>query len=437
MNKQTRWIPSPLRLLADRRRLLVVDLEDSTDGTHLRASVVRRAAKQVVIEGVVESKAAEFEAALADVLRQLRHQSYQVPRRAVLLAPQVVGAVLQLPVDPHSARQTAEMKEMVCWELEPQLVIQGPWPADGQDEECCYGWSPGAPRSETSVSFDNGEVLFEWLACGVSRRLREGWSAAFVNQGLKLEGLYPRVFPEEGEPSSFAGHGDEIENRLLGAANHALGLQNRQQAVCVPARDPRPPYWRRSWIWCSAACGVAVLLVGLLESSLSTQMRAAVAQNALVESELKNATASAASVRDCLAEAQRLEPAVAEQRQLLAEVIEIRELIDSELPTSNHLLPDLLDALADAASEDIVLERVVKTDGTEIEIVAWSISEVAAQEFARALAGHQRLRHLEVADVMVQPEKGRLGLEGHLLQLRLIQTRTPPGTPTLLAKKAE
>jgi len=236
-------------------RLLVVE----RDGFGLRAAVIRAEKKVMVIEQVVVSKLPYFNAALVEAVEQIRKNDKSAPRRAIMLAPEVVPALLELPVDPKNPRPAAQMEEMIRWEMEPYLdqevvtrnigailigrgylsakdaqrvlelmeekksARQLQTPGERQpmirfgeaaielalidnenveeclkiqesfqwdDDEYVCGWT-SQPRQTEGEDEEADQKRHHWLACGLSRGLRERWRKEFAHLQLSLEGIYP------------------------------------------------------------------------------------------------------------------------------------------------------------------------------------------------------------------------------------------------------
>jgi len=223
------------------QQLLVVEY----DGFTLQAVIMAKTQPGMVMSHVSESHLPNAAKALDDVLSHFRAASITIPTKAVLLAPGVIPALLELPVSPNNPRPDFQMQELVKWELEPlvaehtavwpieaillgrgyltyqqaqdiqaeidqlklhkrtvrfdELALQQGLVSRSQVDECMLiqetlqsidddlicGWSP-QPASEDS---DSG--LYHWLACAMGRTQRTQWGKLFHKHGLELNWIFP------------------------------------------------------------------------------------------------------------------------------------------------------------------------------------------------------------------------------------------------------
>lgn len=217
-----------------------------SDGFHLQAVIASVEDGVLSVSKPVESSAIVFKEAVADVVEQLQQTGATIPKCAMLLTPSVVLALLNLPVDPAQPRTDDEMRELVRWEMEPLLaqqiglwsigaILQGRGHIDQSQREAIMarsriaGTRGGARFGELAVELglvnrsqvdealelqtllqevdqelDCGWVVAAademqggsgWLACAVSRGLRERWVQAFELNQLQLDYLYPAIAP--------------------------------------------------------------------------------------------------------------------------------------------------------------------------------------------------------------------------------------------------
>lgn len=90
----------------------------------LRCALARKGKTGVQFGAVVESSKVDFTQAIADVIRQLRRHQRVLPKKAILLTPSVISAVVDLPVSPLRPRSDEEMQELIRWELEGAVSQQ-------------------------------------------------------------------------------------------------------------------------------------------------------------------------------------------------------------------------------------------------------------------------------------------------------------------------
>lgn len=228
-----------------------------TDGFTLRGAVVSRDGKAMAVSCAARSEAAEYKAAVADVVAQARAQGWSGDK-AVLLTPGALATLVELPVSPDAPRPAAQMLELVRWELEPllmqhttlwavgrilvglgflteaqakevldrqqgrknvdagesaleiysfkrygELAIEMGYITHRQMEECLtrQAWLQGS--GEEIACGWAAQLLpkdhtpesgqYPWLVCGVNQGMMQQWAAAFAAEKVVLENLYPLV----------------------------------------------------------------------------------------------------------------------------------------------------------------------------------------------------------------------------------------------------
>ncbi|MHC4222557.1 MAG: hypothetical protein ACYSUN_01080 [Planctomycetota bacterium] len=224
------------------------------DGLGLRGAVAGAERDGVVhFDRLVESRQADPAAALAEVIASLRAAG-SFPQRCVLLTAEATAALVKLPLLAGKPRSPHEMAQLVRWELEPYFAQQsaarqlgailvgrghmghdevaqvtaareerreslsqrealsGPFGSVARDlgliddhqlrealaiesrfaqgdEHAAFacGWTPqrnGGPAE--------GEGS-HWLVAAVPCARRDWWREALAGQGLRLQGIYPRI----------------------------------------------------------------------------------------------------------------------------------------------------------------------------------------------------------------------------------------------------
>jgi hypothetical protein len=95
-----------------------------TDGFSLRAAVLGRSGSEIQVLHAAQSRQGDLTKALAEVMAALEKQGWQPGGKALLLTPDVVPALLELPADPAKPKTLAQMEELVRWEMEPLMLQQ-------------------------------------------------------------------------------------------------------------------------------------------------------------------------------------------------------------------------------------------------------------------------------------------------------------------------
>lgn len=276
------------------RQLLVVEY----DGFHLRAAIMTTEGPGVAISHVSESQLPDVDAALNDTLGQLRHMAIDLPSKAIVLAPGVIPALLELPVPPSKPRPAFQMQELVKWELEPLVAEHtAVWPIEAVligrgyltyqqvqdiqtqvehhkqqkqmvrfddlalqqelitrsqvdecvsiqdtlqsiDEDLICGWSP------QSSSDDSESAPYPWLTCAMGRTQRRQWIKLFLKHGLELDWIFPLIGCS-GAALNGAAAGStnlviEVRPGLLGCTRIAEGMVHAIRIYPTQGNPPSP-----------------------------------------------------------------------------------------------------------------------------------------------------------------------------------------------------
>lgn len=99
------------------------------DGLTLRGAVLRRVEGQLHVDYTASTNSADLKQAVSEMIAELRQHGWQ-GKRAVLLTPAVMSALIELPVPADKPRSAIQMQELIRWELEPLMMQQnGYWTA--------------------------------------------------------------------------------------------------------------------------------------------------------------------------------------------------------------------------------------------------------------------------------------------------------------------
>ena len=87
-------------------------------------------------------------------------------------------------------------------------------------------------------------------------------------------------------------------------------------------------------------------------------------------------------------------------------------------------LPDLLYLLAQAVGSDAVMEEIhndnTNSDGSAIQVIAWSPSYTGAQDFVNRMAVLAREKGYGVSQMEIKERKGRNNRRGHEVKFWLL-----------------
>jgi hypothetical protein len=200
----------------------------------------------------------------------------------------------------------------------------------------------------------------------------------------------------EGGPAAWAG--------VAGAARHAAG--HGGPLAAVPARDPGPSLLRRTGVrWAAAILLVAAVAAGmdrLTARSLSravqglgeAQERLDKLTRQIREAEQRGTDAGAIATEISALEKER--DALLHRLRVLEEGVAARA----------RLLPELLDALAAAANDEVLVDRTNEESPGRIRVEGRALSERSVQAFAQSVAARVLPLRLRVVDQAIR--KGSL-----------------------------
>jgi hypothetical protein len=118
-------------------------------------------------------------------------------------------------------------------------------------------------------------------------------------------------------------------------------------------------------------------------------------------------------------------------RELLAILLQC-----TDAPTQQSI-EILFNAITEASSGQVVVNRIEESNGQMIRIEGWAIADVAAERFADSLSTALRPLGLVLAEPPILSEKqGRLGLAGYAIEVRFGPASSVAG-PHLLTQLTE
>lgn len=228
---------------------------------------------------------------------------------------------------------------------------------------------------------------------------------------------------------------------LYGMARHALGMAGAQTCARIVGRERaqlhRHPDFPRFAL-------TAAVLLGVTGGEIRLQWRHAAAERRLaqIEAEFKRDSAVESQVQAAQAQAANLKQVVERLRTRAAELANRASLLDERLIGRLELVPAVLQSLAAAINDEVVLESVREAGRQEgFNVVAWGGRDEPLLVFARD--AQERLAELGmgVVDTDFGPAPGRVAEPGFRLSFwavrdpdRLLQSAAGESRPMARAE---
>lgn len=223
------------------------------------------------------------------------------------------------------------------------------------------------------------------------------------------------------EISDVEADGMEATPGMVGAARHAFGLQTSAKLAPVSMRGPKLPVWQRPRA--RAAAALALIVVGLLLAELTLQVRQvmAKAENERVSAQKAEIDAVVARVEKHNSAMNKLHDSVIAKEKELESYAKRAEFFGFELTGRTAMLQSLLEQLAGAVNEDVVLDSIIESNDGVFTVDAWSLSDSSAQQFILRVKEFVADWELQVSDVLVESKVGRLGILGYDIRFKLTE----------------
>lgn len=264
----------------------------------------------------------------------------------------------------------------------------------------------------------------------------------------QMLGREVRALPGSTQPEA----ADQVTPGMLGAARHALRLPGLNRCCDVPVDGPRKPVWQRLEVRAVAASMLLLLCLGAAETALQVRMELAAAKKARVDKEAATLDAAVAGIKSEIDRVKKQQESLQAKRDELTRAEARVRFFGEELPERAAFVQSLLSALEQSVMEEVVVDlieeipvsrtarpggaaagtptvfpatgNVAAADG--FLLGAWALNETAAQQFVQAIKNAMQSWGMEVKEVSVIAQAGRLGLQGNAVRLRIVK---PPAAP--------
>jgi hypothetical protein len=254
-----------------------------------------------------------------------------------------------------------------------------------------------------SVSDD----FFEEIAAGLGQSLNRAISAV----------------PLSSEKFEHAGIPGQIMASMAGAAAHALGQSAFDVQPRIMAQPPKPPVWKRKELLLPAAVAAVFLVIIGFDASMRYRtwqngqklLKLDVEFNQKVL--LKNQTEKMAYEVDAL------QNRLAEKEQLLKKQQAKYSLMKDGIIDRITLVPGLLRAISTAMGDEVLIDTVKEAeDRSGILLKGLTLTDTDGQIFVNRLNIQLKAWNYKVAGVNLNRGKGRVDINGYVLQIKLVPT---------------
>ena len=200
---------------------------------------------------------------------------------------------------------------------------------------------------------------------------------------------------------------------MLGVARHAMRMKGASLVSGVSVLEPQPPLMQHMGVR-AALAGLALLgLIGVAEGVLKVREYLIDNENKKISKELEKVKKVADAMQAKVDEVKKLKDQIKALRENKKEVLATLDLLNVDLPKRSKLVITLLDELANATSDDVVVNKLSEDSVKGFKVEAWAINEKSAQEFIKAYQTAVHRLGYRLKDVTVAQSTGRLGLSGY------------------------
>lgn len=276
-----------------------------------------------------------------------------------------------------------------------------------------------------------GDLLRAETRCIYLTASADQWSdltaaldSSFDRRGIRV------MAPGGGEPPN--SEGGRIA-ALEGVARNALGAEKRALPLApIAAQQAPPPLWKRKELWPWVGIGLVVVGLAAYDTSMRIQTAGNKAELTRLDLEYERKMQVKKQAEALAAEAKTLQAELAVKEQELKEQERLLNILDNIIRYRQELIPGLLQALRDAAGELVMLDLFEESaDRNRVLLAGWALTDTEGQQFANALNEQVAPWHYRVEDVKLTRGKGRLGIDGYLLNILLVHA--PAGTDKKMA----
>ncbi len=246
---------------------------------------------------------------------------------------------------------------------------------------------------------------------------------AFKNVEVKS---LPCCRPSSPEPSAFP---PAIVSAMEGVARVALKCTAPGMPVGIVAQPPKPPLWKSKEFWPWAI--MVLLAVGFTGTEISIRVLARERKIALEDAEIEfdQRKRVMGDLKQTQHDIRLLEEQLAEKKEELAHKESRIDMLEHVIRYRQKMVPGLLQSIASAIPQGVLLDALKENaNQSGFLIEAWAINDTEAQRFGSQLNNKLTAWNYKVSDIQLVRGKGRLGVEGYILKIKLVKTKHQEAT---------
>jgi hypothetical protein len=220
-----------------------------------------------------------------------------------------------------------------------------------------------------------------------------------------------------------------IAASLEGVARHALRLCAPGSLVQIEAQAAAPPIWKTRAFWPWAIIVLLCITFVSIEISMHVQADRNEWKLEELDVEYDRRLAIKSEAAHTQGEIKRLEEVLSTMEAEIQQKQKRMELLGDVILYRQKLVPGVLQAIGEAIPNDVVVDLLEENaDRTGFSLEGWSLRETEGQLFGNLLNEKLAPWNYKVGDIRLTRARGRLGVDGFLLKIRLIQTEKTEGS---------
>ena len=209
---------------------------------------------------------------------------------------------------------------------------------------------------------------------------------------------------------------------IQGVALHALKVVKKNLQARIEGKPPGPPVWKNRQLWPWFIIGLLVFCFIGNEVRLYIKATATERELSEMDIEFERRKMILKTAQEEQAKARALQKKLEQKEAELTAMHKQVEILNNVIRYRQILVPGILSAIGEAVTDDMALDIIDEDeDRAGFYLEGWALTESEAQRFGdrlnKALANWQ----YKVKELQTTLGKGRYGIDGFILKIRLIK----------------